>query len=197
MTTPSAGTGRGGGELLTDLGKELGFSVEMLPPIGEGGHIFSSSEIRRLVREGMVARVVPLLGRHFSLGGRVVHGHHRGKELGFPTANVLSDHELIPADGVYAVKVKSGALLLDGACNIGKKPTFGGEERSIEVFLFDFQGDLYDRELRIFFIERLRGESAYPDPEVLKDAISADVLRCREILGATTLFDEILDREGK
>lgn len=183
----------GGTELLTELGREFGFEVEVLPPIGDSGHVFSSSEIRRMVREGEVDRIVPLLGRHFSLGGQVVHGHHRGKVLGFPTANVVSDHELIPADGVYAVKVLASATLFDGACNIGTKPTFGGEARSIEVFLFDVDCDLYGRELRIFFIERLRGETAYPDADALQRAIASDVVRCREILGATMLRNEIFD----
>jgi len=185
----------GGTALLTELGRELGFEVEVLTPIGENGHVFSSSEIRRMVREGEVNSVVPLLGRHFSLGGRVVHGHHRGKVLGFPTANVVSDHELIPADGVYAVKVRVDAALFDGACNIGTKPTFGEEARTIEVFLFDYDGVLYDRDLRIFFIERLRGETAYPDAEALRCAIASDVVRCREILGAAVLRDGILNRD--
>jgi riboflavin kinase/FMN adenylyltransferase len=186
----------GGTDLLSELGREYGFAVEVLPPIGDSGHIFSSSEIRRMVREGEVNRVVPLLGRHFSLGGRVVHGHGRGKVLGFPTANVVSDHELIPADGVYAVKVLIAATLFDGACNIGTKPTFGEEARTIEVFLFNFDDVLYGRELRIFFIERLRGETAYPDSEALRCAIASDVNRCREILSTTTLRDGIRDREA-
>jgi riboflavin kinase/FMN adenylyltransferase len=186
----------GGTELLSELGREYGFEVEVLLPIGDSGHVFSSSEIRRMVREGEVNRVVPLLGRHFSLGGRVVHGHGRGKVLGFPTANVVSDHELIPADGVYAVKVLIAATLFDGACNIGTKPTFGEEARTIEVFLFNFDDVLYGRELRIFFIERLRGETAYPDAEALRCAIASDVIRCREILGANILRDGLRDREA-
>ncbi len=187
---------QGGVELLAQLGSEFGFVVEVLPPIGVGEHIFSSSEIRRLVRDGVVDQVVPLLGRHFSLGGRVVHGHGRGKGLGFPTANVVTDHELLPADGVYAVKVRINAGVYDGACNIGTKPTFGGEGRTIEVYLFDFDGDLYDDNLRIFFVERLRGEESYPDPAALGVAIKRDVTRCRLILGATVLHEELLEGEG-
>lgn len=179
----------GGIDLLADLGREFGFTVAVLPPIGDRGHVFSSSEIRRMVRDGEMKKVVPLLGRHFSLGGRVVHGDHRGALLGFPTANVATDHELLPADGVYAVKVLVAGTFYDGACNIGTKPTFGGTDRSVEVFLFDFTGDLYGRELRIFFIERLRNEQTYPDAETLRSAIAADVARCRAILGAATLRD--------
>jgi riboflavin kinase/FMN adenylyltransferase len=109
---------------------------------------------------------------------------------------VVSDHELIPADGVYAVKVLIAATLFDGACNIGTKPTFGAEARTIEVFLFNFDDVLYGRELRIFFIERLRGETAYPDAEALRCAIASDVNRCHEILGTTILRDGICDREA-
>ncbi len=185
----------GGLELLAQLGVESGYEVEVLPPIGLGEHIFSSSEIRRLVRQGEVNQVVPLLGRHFSLGGSVVHGHGRGKGLGFPTANVVTDHELFPTDGVYAVKVRINATLYDGACNIGKKPTFGGEGRTIEVYLFDFNGDLYGQQLRLFFIERLRGEETYPDPAALQTAIDRDVFRCRQILGATFLQEQLFDGE--
>ena len=182
--------------LLAELGREFGFVLEVLPPIGAGGHIYSSSEIRRLVGAGEVAGVVPLLGRHFSLAGAVVTGHGRGKGLGFPTANVVTDHELLPADGVYAVKVRLAGRLLDGACNIGTKPTFGDGERTVEVFLFDFAGELYGRTLRIFFIERLRGEMTHPDPDSLRQAIRQDVAACRRILDATFLHDEILDREA-
>ena len=187
---------QGGVELLAQLGSQLGYGVEVLPPIGQGEHIFSSSEIRRLVREGAVNGVVPLLGRHFSLGGDVVRGHGRGKGMGFPTANVVTDHELFPADGVYAVKVRINAGLYDGACNIGMKPTFGGEGRTIEVFLFDFDGDLYGQKLRIFFIQRLRGDEAYPDPATLRSAIDRDVAHCRRILGDTLLHEELFEEES-
>lgn len=179
----------GGITLLAELGREFGFSVEVLPPIGEADHVFSSSEIRRLVGEGDVARVAPLLGRHFSIGGTVVHGRNRGKELGFPTANLVSDHELIPRDGVYAVKILLDGDWYDGVCNIGTAPTFGDGQRTIEAFLFGFDGDLYNRELRIYFIERLRGEVAFPDFDTLRHAISADVARAREILSLTTVQD--------
>jgi len=182
--------------LLADMGREYGFALEVLPPIGNGEHIFSSTEVRQLVWEGAVHLVVPLLGRHFSLGGTVVPGHGRGKGLGFPTANVVTDHELIPADGVYAVKVRVSTGIYDGACNIGTKPTFGEEERTVEVYLFDFDGTLYGQKLRIFFIERLRGEEAYPDAAALRRAIDGDVARCRRILSATTLHEELLDTEA-
>ena len=182
--------------MLLDLGREFGFTVEVLEPIGDKGLIYSSSQVRKLVSEGDVARVVPLLGRHFSVGGVVVSGHSRGAGLGFPTANIRTEKELVPASGVYAVKVKVGEALYDGACNIGNNPTFGNEESSIEVFLFDFCGDLYGSELRIYFVSRIRDERKFSGIDELKAAIAADVARCREILDATPLIEyrEYLER---
>ncbi len=184
------GRGREGDEeTLRLLGAEFGFELEALDPIGAGGTVYSSSAIRRLVEEGAVAEVVSHLGRHFSLGGSVVHGFERGTGLGFPTANVATDKELIPRGGVYAVKVRIGDEIFDGACNIGTNPTFGGAARTIETFLFDFDGDLYGRDLRLFFIQRLRDERRFSGPEELRTAIAADVARSREILAATPLIE--------
>jgi riboflavin kinase / FMN adenylyltransferase len=167
------------------LGKEYGFAVEVLEPIWDGKTLFSSTNIRKMVEDGNVSDVVRLLGRHFSIGGKVVHGHHRGKLLGFPTANIQTDHELIPKCGVYAVKVKIDGTFYDGACNIGPNPTFDDEAISIEVFIFDFGGDLYGQNLQLFFVERVRDERKFPDPGILQQAIAADVSRAREILKET------------
>ncbi len=182
------GKGRGGGvELLRTLGERFSFSVDLLAPISVNGTIYSSSLIRSMIREGRVAEAVLFLGRHFSIEGEVVHGSHRGKTLGFPTANIITDKELIPADGVYAVKVRIGDELYDGACNIGDNPTFSGEKQSIEVFVFDFSGELYGQNIRLYFIERLREERQFASTQELIDAISADVARCRAILSVTPL----------
>ncbi len=181
--------------MLCRYGDRFGFTVEELAPISRGETTYSSSLIRRMIAAGDVADVVRYLGRHFSLGGRVVHGAHRGKSLGFPTANIVTDKELIPADGVYAVKVKLNDRLYDGACNIGNNPTFGAAEISIETFIFDFDGELYDQELRIYFIERLRGEKRFNSTDELKRAIADDVANCRRILAATPLvvYSEYLE----
>ena len=106
--------------------------------------------------------------------------HNRGKSLGFPTANIETDKELIPADGVYAVKVKIADCLYDAACNIGVNPTFASGSRSIEVFIFDFAGELYGQDIRVYFFERLRGEERFASPPQLAAAIARDVARCRE-----------------
>lgn len=182
------GRGRGGNiDLLRQLGERFSFRVDALAPISVDETIYSSSLIRRMIRAGKVAEVVHYLGRHFSLGGKVVHGLHRGKALGFPTANIATDKELIPADGVYAVKVKIDEVLYDGACNIGTNPTFANEQRTLEAFIFDFTGELYGQELRLYFIEHLRDERRFASVEELVMAITADVERCRVILAETPL----------
>jgi len=174
---------------LRQLGKEYGFAVEVLEPIWDGKTLFSSTNIRKMVEEGNVKDVVRLLGRQFSITGKVVHGHNRGKLLGFPTANLQTENELIPKCGVYAVKVKMDGNLFDGACNIGPNPTFGDEAISIEVFIFDFDGDLYGQDLQLFFIESIRDERKFPDAVALQHAIESDVSNCREVLKDTVIIE--------
>ena len=178
------GRGREGNvALLAQLGERLGFSVEVLQPISDGATVYSSTVVRNKVSNGDVKGVVSVLGRHYSVTGTVVLGHQRGRGLGFPTANIETDNELLPCAGVYAVRVRIGSRIYDGACNIGMNPTFKNDRLSLEVFLFDFDDDLYGQEISVFFVERLRGEQRFPDLEALKEAIAADVARCREILG--------------
>lgn len=174
-------------KLLRRLGNELSFVVEELAPITDGQVVYSSSLVRRMILAGDVADVVHFLGRNFSVAGRVVHGEKRGKLLGFPTANIATDKELIPADGVYAVKVRIAEVLYDGACNIGHNPTFQGGKRTVEVFIFDFAGELYGEEVRIYFFERLRGEEKFATVEELVTAIGRDVAQCRRILSERQL----------
>lgn len=173
--------------LLKKLGLQFTFEVEELLPISDGSIIYSSSLIREMIADGAVAEVIRYLGRNFSIAGRVVHGANRGKSLGFPTANIATDKELIPADGVYAVKVKIEDRLYDAACNIGFNPTFDSVRKTIEVFIFDLDEDLYGREIRVYFFERLRSEQRFDSINELAAAITADVARCRKILASTQL----------
>lgn len=182
------GKGReGDAALLRKLGDAFHFSVEELPPISDGSINYSSSHIRNLVAAGAVAEVIHYLGRNFSIAGRVVRGANRGKSLGFPTANIATDKELLPADGVYAVKVKLDGSLYDAACNIGCNPTFAASQKSIEVFIFDLAEDLYGKEIRVYFFERLREEKLFGSTTELVAAIAADVARCRQILASSQL----------
>lgn len=173
--------------LLRTLGTKFSFDVEELLPISAGSMIYSSSLIRKMITDGAVADVVRYLGRNFSIAGRVVHGANRGKSLGFPTANIATDKELIPADGVYAVKAKIDDRLYDAACNIGFNPTFDSDKKTIEVFVFDLDEDLYGKEIRVYFFARLRGEQRFDSTNELVAAISADVAKSRDILASSQL----------
>lgn len=173
--------------LLRRLGEELGFGVEMLDQIGDGETGFSSSAIRERIALGDVRGVAQLLGRHFSVGGVVVHGFHRGRGIGFPTANVQVEEEILPLPGVYAVKVEGDGWVLDGACNVGDNPTFHASKVTVEAHILDFDGDLYGRRLRVHFIDRIRDEREFPDVHALTEAIRHDVDRCREVLRDSAL----------
>ncbi|ABA89390.1 riboflavin kinase and FAD synthetase [Syntrophotalea carbinolica DSM 2380] len=169
-------------ELLRRMGEHLGFSVEVLDPIATGDTVYSSTRVRELVRRGEMRDVVQVLGRHYTFEGRVVHGFGRGSKLGFPTANLKTDKELMPCPGVYAVKVKRGGVLIDGVLNLGQNPTFCAAGSFIEVHLLDFEGDLYGEKLRVYFVERLRDEKCFDGPESLMDAIREDIRRARALL---------------
>lgn len=169
-------------EFLKRKGDELGFGVEELQPIAEDETVYSSTRIRRMLMAGEVVQAVRFLGRHYTLEGRVVGGERRGKKLGFPTANLETDKDLLPKPGVYAVKVRRGEDLLDGVVNIGCNPTFCLEGTSVEVHLLDFSEEIYGETLRLYFIERLRGEKRFPSVEALVRSISADVEKAREVL---------------
>ncbi len=186
---------QGNAELLRHMGEQLGFSVEVLQPIRGEGELYSSTRVRQLIQEGQVGRVVALLGRNFALQGQVVHGFKRGKTLGFPTANIKTDRELLPATGVYAVKVRRGGRLIDGVLNIGFNPTFEAADLCIEVHLLDFDEQLYGEQLHIYFIERLRDEKRFTGPEHLVRSIQEDIRRARSILASARLIEyhEYLD----
>lgn len=173
---------RGDTQFLKACGEKLGFEVEILQPVGADGLPYSSTRIRNMVAAGDVSDVVHLLGRQYNLEGLVVPGDQRGRELGFPTANLETDKEQLPAAGVYAVKVRYGLQEYSGVVNIGHRPTFGGKNSTIEVYLLDFTGQLYGEKLRIYFVERLRGEQKFSSINDLVGAIEGDIIQARQIL---------------
>jgi riboflavin kinase/FMN adenylyltransferase len=148
------------------------------------GEIISSSHIRSLIAAGEVARAAKLLGAPFELRGTVVRGDQRGRELGFPTANLVPDEALVgPGHGVYACFANGKPA----AVNVGVRPTFDtGRGELIEAFLIDFQGDLYGSELRLHFLEKLRGERRFESAEALVEAMHDDVARARAICASAS-----------
>jgi len=177
------GKGREGKEpFLVRMGQELGFEVTALDPVGDDSVLFSSSRVRQLVASGAVADALQILGRCHRIGGQVVRGREIGRSLGFPTANIITQNELIPCDGVYAVWVQVSGELFMGACSVGVNPTFGGGQRTIEVFLFDFERDLYGHAIVIHFVDRLRDVLRFSDATALTAQISEDVIKARRIL---------------
>lgn len=160
--------------------------VHVVPAVTLDGLVVSSSKIRELVLEGRVAPAARLLQRAFVLDGTVVPGRGRGRTIGFPTANVAPDTELLPGAGVYAVMVASAALggVLGGAANVGVKPTFGGGDLTVEVHVLGATADLYGHRVAVAFLDRLRGEERFPGPEALAAQIERDVARAREVVAS-------------
>ncbi len=174
------GKDRGGTvESLQPLAAELGFGLTEVPPMRLGERAVSSTAIREAVQLGELERAATMLGRPVSLLGTVRRGDGRGRELGFPTANLDPHHELRPPDGVYAVLVLLDGELRPAVANIGERPTFGSPGHSVEVHLLDWSGDLYDRELEVHFLELLRPEGTFAGAAELVAQIGRDVEAAR------------------
>jgi riboflavin kinase/FMN adenylyltransferase len=174
---------RGDPKLLQDLAGRLGFGAHVVPPLLVDGVAVSSSAIRASLREGDLERANRMLGRPYLIGGDVVSGAGRGRTLGFPTANVRPDRQVLVAPGVYACRVDVGPDAHRAVVNVGVRPTFGEATLVIEAYLLDFQGTLYDRSVRVAFLARLREERRFPSVDALRDQILRDVADARERLG--------------
>jgi len=173
----------GNSNTLRTLGQDMNFSVTVIPPVIVNGEVVSSTAIRNALADGDMKRVHKLSGCPFSLHGRVVTGAGRGIELGFPTANLaVNSEQALPADGVYATWAYINDQAYPSMTNIGRRPTFGGSERTVEVYVLDYNGDLYEHEMKIDIIERLRGEKKFGTTEELKRQIAEDIKRGRAIL---------------
>jgi riboflavin kinase/FMN adenylyltransferase len=153
-----------------------------MPAVTCDGVVVSSTKIRELVAEGRVSAAERLLGRPFEISGSVVHGRGRGRTFGFPTANLQPDVEVRPRSGVYAVRAYFDRQVLGGAANIGRKPTFDESEVTIEVFLFDFEGDLYGARMSVELLARLRGEQRFGSAEELAAQIEHDCEAAKAVL---------------
>ena len=182
------GRGReGNAATLQSLGQELGFTVEVVKPLMVENTLVSSTAVRKALARGDMKTTTKLLGRYFSLSGPVVGGAERGHHiLGFPTANIqVEPEQAIPEDGVYATLTNIGDKVQQSVTNIGVKPTFGKGERTVEVHILGFTGELYGQKLTIELVERLRAEMKFAGPEELSAQIKNDVERAKKILKKT------------
>ncbi len=168
---------------LTRLGREIGFSVTVVPPLKLDGEVISSTAIRQALADGDMGKVVKLTGRPYSLRGRVTTGRGLGRQLGFPTANLqIEPGWAIPADGVYATFTHIDDHIYQSLTSIGLRPTFSGKNRTVETYIMDYQGELYGRDIAIDVVEKLRPEKKFADVEELKNQISKDIVSGKEIL---------------
>ena len=161
-----------------------GFALETMPTVTNEGMRISSSAVRAALSVGDLAQAERLLGRQYSISGRVVHGRKLGRELGFATANVQMKHNRPPLNGIFAVRVHgAGNGVCDGVASLGLRPTITANGRiTLEVHLFDFQREIYGRHLRVEFLAKIRDEEKYADLETLKAQIARDCIAARDIL---------------
>ncbi len=179
--------GRGNSELIQALGKKHGFGVSVLQAQTIGGRVISSSSIRKALLQGDIVLASSLLGRPPCLRGTVVHGEERGRLLGYPTANILPTEDyLIPKRGVYAVLAYLNGKRVSGMMNIGMKPTFHDlYSTMVEVHFLDFSSDLYDREITVHIVERLRDERKFNGVNELLMQLKKDRVKAEQILSET------------
>lgn len=196
MTAESAfGRDRSGGlSAIRGLASSFGYRVIEVPRLASEGATLSSTRLRSLLADGRLYAVNRLLGRPYAVIGEVVHGDIRGRELGYPTANLHFDTPVaLPEDGIYVVRVSWGGVdplapdhRADGVASLGVRPTFAdGGARILEVHVFDFDGDLYGQRLRVEFVRRLRGEKRFSSSDALIRQMDRDAARAREVLRLT------------
>jgi riboflavin kinase/FMN adenylyltransferase len=177
---------RGNIALLKELGRKLGFNVEVVEAVRVGGMVVSSTLVRQLIQKGELREAAKLLGRNYLLLGQVIHGHGRGgKKLGFPTANIKPDGALFPKPGIYAVFAIYEGARYKGVANLGWNPTFHDRTFSIEVHILSFHQDIHGQRLQVEFVERLRDEVAFGSPEELITQIKRDIVQAKKLLSAS------------
>lgn len=168
--------------LLRALGQRYGFRAEKIDPVRYKEFVVSSTRIRRLVAEGRVDEAGALLGHSYYIDGTVVEGRRRGRDIGYPTANLNTENELVPPHGVYATTVTIDGIVRAGITNIGVRPTFGeSTETVIETHVLNYEGDLYRHPVRLGFVQRLRDERRFENVDALKAQIDADARRAERL----------------
>jgi riboflavin kinase/FMN adenylyltransferase len=172
--------------MLRALGARYGFKTEKIDPVRYKEFVVSSTRIRRLVGEGRVDEAGALLGHQYFIDGTILHGDHRGRTIGFPTANLCTENELLPPHGVYATTARVGSVVYPSVTNVGTRPTVDSSGRTtVETHVFDFDRDIYGESIRIGFVQRMRDERAFESLDALRMQIDAD---CRY---ARVLFDRL------
>jgi riboflavin kinase/FMN adenylyltransferase len=167
---------------LRTLGLRYGFRADKIDPVRYKEFVVSSTRIRRLVSEGRMDEAAALLGHPYTLDGVIVEGKRRGREIGFPTANLRTENELLPPHGVYATTLTVDGVVHAGITNIGLRPTFDDTVvPTVETYVIRFSGDLYGREVQLGFVQRLRDERRFDDVDALKSQIEADVRRAERL----------------
>jgi riboflavin kinase/FMN adenylyltransferase len=179
------GKGRcGDAEHMQLRGAELGFGVSVIPPVAEDGEVFSSSAIRSEIAQGDVAGAARMLGHWWSVGGEVVGGAKRGTGMGFPTANIVLPRTTPLAYGIYAVFVDGPGGRHQGAAYLGTRPTFDNGPPVLEVFLFDFDGDLYGKRIEVSFVDFIRPDKRFEGMDALVVQMTEDCEKARQMLAA-------------
>ena len=171
--------------LLRTLGHEMNFSLEVIPPYTINGEVVSSTLIRQALTQGDMEKVRRLMGHYFQIGGKVVSSDKRGRILGFPTANLdipITSGQALPGNGIYATITQVDDKQFHSATNIGTRPTFGEGKKTVETHLLNYKGDLYGKEIRVEFVQKLRDEQRFPSSEELKAQIKQDVQEIEAIL---------------
>ncbi|WP_324829025.1 bifunctional riboflavin kinase/FAD synthetase [Qipengyuania zhejiangensis] len=179
------GKARGGNfEKLVEMGRDVGIDARAVPPVLDNGAPVSSSRVRDALRDGDPQEAARLLTRPFSIRGVVQHGDKRGREIGYPTANLGIEHYLRPKYGIYAVtgRILSTGQVLHGAANIGVRPQFEPPKELLEPYFFDFSGDLYGQEIEVAFHHFLRGEAKFDSLDALTEQMARDCDRSRDLL---------------
>jgi riboflavin kinase/FMN adenylyltransferase len=180
---------------LTEQGARLGFAVDVVPPLEDEGRPVSSGSIREALAAGRVVEAAELLGAPWFVTAEVIHGEKRGRELGFPTANTKLDPACGLKYGIYAVRVRADGTLHDGVASFGRRPMFDDGAPLLEVFLFDFTGDLYGKVIEVAFMGWIRPEQTFASVDALTQQMDADAAKARDALarapGAFPVLGEV------
>lgn len=174
--------GEGDADLLKEMGRAFNFRVIIIPPIKIDNEIVSSTKIRECVAGGDMEKVFGLLGRHYSITGQVANGRKQGSKLGFPTANLHpEDYLILPHNGVYITRTLLDGQFYPGVTNVGLNPTFGNVGKtSVETHIFHFDRDIYDKNIEVFFLSKIRDEKKFKTGEELADQVRRDIRTAKE-----------------